>query len=246
MTGLTLPLATKAPASRSSSSMALPPARESNWISTGWTGFLRDAGYRAVSFDNRGHGNSSKSYSEADYAPVKMAGDAAALLRHLGISRAHVIGYSMGARISAFLALQHPELVRTVTFGGLGDGMIYGVGDWDLIAAALLTETPGTVTDPRAAAFRRFADQTGSDRPALAACIARSRELLSAVQIAAIRAPALIAVGTRDDIAGSAKGLAVLMQDARAFDIEGRDHMLAVGDKSFKKAVLDFLRSHPL
>jgi pimeloyl-ACP methyl ester carboxylesterase len=217
-----------------------------NWISTGWTSFLQESGYRAIAFDNRGHGQTSKSYNEEDYSPGKMASDAAALLHHLGISRAHVMGYSMGARISAFLALIHPELVHTLIFGGLGDGMIHGVGDWDPIAAALLTDAPETITDKRGAAFRMFADRTDSDRLALAACIARSRELVTASQLASIHIPALVAVGTLDDIGGSAQGLADAMGNAEAFDIEGRDHMLAVGDRSFKKAALDFLRRHPM
>ncbi len=217
-----------------------------NWISTGWTSFLQESGFRVVTFDNRGHGNTSKSYREEDYAPGKMAGDASALLHHLGILRAHVIGYSMGARISAFLTLEAPELVQTVTFGGLGDGMFNGVGNWDPIAAALLSDAPETIADPRGAAFRKFADQTRSDRLALAACIARSRELITTGQLASIMAPALIGVGTKDDIGGSAQGLAEVMRDATAFDIEGRDHMLAVGDRSFKKAALVFLRRHPI
>ena len=73
-----------------------------NWVSTGWVKTLNDAGYRTVAFDNRGHGASTKSYEPADYTPHKMAGDASALLDHLGIRRAHVMGYSMGARISAY------------------------------------------------------------------------------------------------------------------------------------------------
>jgi pimeloyl-ACP methyl ester carboxylesterase len=136
--------------------------------------------------------------------------------------------------------------VQTVTFGGLGDDMFKGVGDWDLIAAALLSNAPETIIDPRGAAFRKFADQTHSDRRALAACIARSRELVTTGRLASIKAPALIAIGTKDDIGGSAQGLAEIMNNAEAFDIEGRDHMLAVGDRSFKKAVLDHLRRHPI
>jgi pimeloyl-ACP methyl ester carboxylesterase len=58
--------------------------------------------------------------------------------------------------------------------------------------------------------------------------------------MARIEAPTLVAVGTKDDIAGSAEELAALMPDASALDIPGRDHMLAVGDKVFKSAVLDF------
>jgi pimeloyl-ACP methyl ester carboxylesterase len=217
-----------------------------NWVSTGWVKTLNDAGYRAIALDNRGHGASSKSYDTSDYTPQKMAGDAAALLGHLGIGRSHVMGYSMGARISAFLALAEPEKVATLVFGGLGFGMVDGVGDWDPIAAALLADDPATITHPRGKSFRAFADQTRSDRKALAACIETSRELLSEDEVSRITQPTLIAVGTKDDIGGSAEALAGLMPNAVAFAIEGRDHMLAVGDRTFKKRALEFLAAHQI
>ncbi|MEJ6783130.1 alpha/beta fold hydrolase [Aminobacter sp. Piv2-1] len=217
-----------------------------NWVSPGWFKTLTEAGYRAIAFDNRGHGLTSKSYDEADYTPSKMAGDAVALLDHLGIERAHVMGYSMGARVSAFLALAAPERVATLVFGGLGIGMVDGVGDWDPIADALLAADPETITHRRGKSFRAFADQTRSDKRALAACIATSRELLSEDDMARITQPTLVAVGTTDDIGGSAAELAALMPNAESFDIEGRDHMLAVGDRTFKKRVLEFYAEHPL
>jgi pimeloyl-ACP methyl ester carboxylesterase len=217
-----------------------------NWVTPGWIKTLTEAGYRVIAFDNRGHGASSKSYEPEDYRARKMAGDAAALLDHLGIPRAHVMGYSMGARIAAFMAIDYPEKVATVVFGGLGEGMVKGVGDWDPIADALLAEDPSSVTDARGRMFRTFADQTKSDRRALAACIQTSRDLIGADEIADIYQPALVAVGTTDDIAGSPSKLAELMPHGEAFAIEGRDHMLSVGDRTFKKRVLEFLREHPI
>ena len=212
-----------------------------NWVYPGWLKTLGDAGYRVVAFDNRGHGASSKPYDASVYHPHQMAGDAAALLAHLGIGEAHVMGYSMGARVSAFLALHHPHRVRSLVFGGLGIGMVTGVGDWDPIADALLAPSLEDVTHARGRMFRAFADQTKSDRQALAACISTSRDLLSTEDVGRIDVPVLIGVGTKDDIAGSAQELAALMPHARALDIPGRDHMLAVGDRVFKKAVLEFL-----
>lgn len=217
-----------------------------NWVGPGWIKTLTGAGYRAIAFDHRGHGSSSKSYDEADYTPSKMAGDAAALLDHLDIEKAHVFGYSMGARVAAFLALEGPERVATLILGGLGYGMVDGVGDWDPIADALTAEDPATVTHPRGKMFRAFADQTKSDRTALAACIATSRELLSEDDIGRISQPTLVAIGTKDDIAGSAQKLAALLPAGEAFDIEGRDHMLSVGDRAFKAKALQFLKDHPI
>ncbi|MCG7505165.1 alpha/beta fold hydrolase [Mesorhizobium retamae] len=217
-----------------------------NWVSPGWFKTLNDAGYRAIAFDHRGHGASTKSYEGADYTPDKMASDAAALLDHLGIERAHVMGYSMGARVSAFLALSDPDKVATLVLGGLGIGMVDGVGDWDPIAEALMAPDASAITHRRGKMFRSFADQTRSDRQALAACIVTSRELLSEDEVSRIAQPTLVAVGTTDDIAGSADDLAALMPNAEAFHIEGRDHMLSVGDRTFKKRVLEFYAEHPL
>jgi len=139
-----------------------------------------------------------------------------------------------------------PQLVASLIFGGLGVGMVDGVGDWDPIAEALLADDPASVTSPRGRTFRMFADQTKSDRQALAACIETSRELLSEADVSRITQPTLVAVGTRDDIGGSAEALAALMPNAVAFAVEGRDHMLAVGDRTFKKRALEFLAAHPI
>ena len=212
-----------------------------NWEAPGWLATLNDAGYRTIAMDNRGHGHSTKSHSPKDYHPAAMAGDAIALLDHLGIESTHVMGYSMGARISAFLAIQAPYRVRSLVFGGLGDGMVKGVGDWDPIADALLAPDPATITHARGAAFRKFADQTKSDRLALAACIQTSRDLVDAKDLRKLAMPVLVATGSLDDISGDPFELAALMPDAGGFVIDGRDHMMAVGDRSFKKAVLAFL-----
>lgn len=213
-----------------------------NWVQPGWLRTLSDAGRRIVAIDNRGHGGSAKPHDPAAYHPSAMAGDAKALLDHLGIGRADVMGYSMGARISAFLALEHGERVRSLVWGGLGIGLVHGVGEWDPIADALLAASLDDVTHERGRMFRAFADKTGSDRLALAACITSNRVLVTEGQAAHIGQPVLIAVGTRDDIAGSPYDLADLLPDARAIDIPNRDHMLAVGDRAFKAAVLEFYR----
>ena len=212
-----------------------------NWEAPGWISTLNEAGYRTIAIDNRGHGHSSKSHDPEDYHRSAMAGDALALLDHLGLTDAHVMGYSMGARISAFLAMAAPHRVRSLVFGGLGDGMVKGVGDWDPIADALLASDPASITHARGAAFRKFADQTKSDRLALAACIQTSRDLVKPQDLRLLNIPVLVAAGSLDDISGDPFELAAMMPDAGGFVIEGRDHMMAGGDRSFKRAVLAFL-----
>jgi pimeloyl-ACP methyl ester carboxylesterase len=215
--------------------------REVNWKYPGWVATLTGAGRRAIALDNRGHGESTKLYDPADYHTGKMADDARALLDHLKIERADVFGYSMGARITAFLAAAHPDRVRAIILGGLGYKLIDGVGLPESIAEALEAPSLANVTDPTGRTFRAFADQTRSDRRALAACIRGSRQVMSVDEVSRIATPALVAVGTKDDVAGPADKLAAVMRNARSLAIPDRDHMLAVGDKSFKTAVLQFL-----
>ena len=135
-----------------------------NWIETGWTDTLVEAGYRAITIDNRGHGQSAKLYDAEAYHPAKMAEDSRALLDHLGIERAAVFGYSMGARIAAFLALAHPDRVAVGVWGGMGLNLVTGLSDSDEIIAALLAPHLADVKSRTGRQFRIFADRTGADK----------------------------------------------------------------------------------
>jgi pimeloyl-ACP methyl ester carboxylesterase len=215
--------------------------KEVNWVQPGWVSTLNRAGRRTVALDNRGHGASSKLYDPAAYHSAAMADDVRALLDHLKIERADIMGYSMGARITAFLAVKHAYRVRSAILGGLGIHLVEGIGLPESIAEALEADSLADINDPTGQAFRAFAEQTKSDLRALAACIRGSRQTLTREEVAAIRAPVLVAVGTRDLVAGSAQALAALIPGARALDIPNRDHMLAVGDKVYTEGVVDFL-----
>jgi pimeloyl-ACP methyl ester carboxylesterase len=220
-------------------------SKEVNWVAPGWVATLTKAGRRVVALDDRGHGVSTKLYEPEAYDTNVMAGDVRALLDHLGIARADVMGYSMGARIGAFLALSDPGRVRSLVLGGLGVHLVDGVGLPESIAEALEAPSLADVTDPEGRMFRAFADQTKSDRRALAACIRGSRQTLTREQAGVLAMPVLVAVGTADDVAGSAAALAALIPGAQALDIPGRNHMLAVGDRLFKSGVLAFLEARP-
>ena len=214
-----------------------------NWVSTGWVRDLTTAGYRVVAFDNRGHGRSAKLYDPTQYSTAIMAHDAHGLLDHLEIAKAHVIGYSMGARIAAVLALTWPQQVASLIFGGLGANMVRPMAGTGPIAQALLAPRIEDVTNATARTFRAFAEQTGSDLQALAACVRSMREPVAHDEIGRISCPVLIAVGERDVIAGPPGALAELIPGARAFEIANRDHMKAVGDASFKQAAVEFLNA---
>jgi pimeloyl-ACP methyl ester carboxylesterase len=212
-----------------------------NWVNTQWVKVLNRAGYRVIAVDNRGHGQSEKLYDPAAYHSALMARDVVNLLDELGLAKADIMGYSMGARITAHVALHHPERVRSAMLGGLGIHLVEGVGLPLGIADAMEAPSVDGLIDPMQRMFRAFAEQTGSDLKALAACIRGSRQVLSAEEVAQITVPVLISVGTNDPVAGDPHPLGALFPNAKVFDIEGRDHNLAVGDRSHKEAVLAFL-----
>lgn len=75
--------------------------------------------YQVIGIDNRGHGKSEKPL-DADMYGQEMVRDSIRLLDHLGIEKAHVAGYSMGAIITGKMLTTHPERMQTAMLGGAG------------------------------------------------------------------------------------------------------------------------------
>ena len=216
-----------------------------NWRSTGWMAAITGSGRRAIAPDNRGHGRSRKFYDPADYRTEAMAEDTIGLLDRLGVRRADVIGYSMGARIGAAMALRDPGLVRSLVMAGIGIDLIAGNPNADAIAAALEADAPMPEigeTERGSAASRngRAATVPRSQPP----CEVR-RGGVSARSLEGLAVPVLLATGSADKLAGSVAELAEHIPGAEILVIEGKDHMQAVGDRGFKAGVLDFLRRRP-
>jgi pimeloyl-ACP methyl ester carboxylesterase len=174
-----------------------------------------------------------------------MAEDCRRLLDHLDIERADVMGYSMGARIAAFLAKAHPERTRSMILGGLGHHLIDGAGLPLGIADAMEAPSIDDLMTPNQRLFRSFAEATKSDLRAMAACIRGARQLLKESEARQIGVPVLVATGTEDEVAGDPHKLAAMFPAGQALDIVGRDHNRAVGDPIYKKGVLKFLAQRP-
>jgi pimeloyl-ACP methyl ester carboxylesterase len=216
-----------------------------NWVFPQWVKTLTGAGRRVIAFDSRGHGQSEKLYRPEDYTIALMAEDARRLLDHLGIARADVMGYSMGARIATVLALSHPDRVRSLVIGGMSDKLVSSAGLGPEIAEAMESPAAKDLKDEGAKMFRVFAEATRGDLKALAACARGARLKVSAAELGRLHLPVLVAVGTKDEIAGDPHRLAALIPGARALPIPDRDHNRSVGDPVFKKAVVGFLESRP-
>lgn len=99
--------------------------------------------FQVITFDNRGVGETDLP-PEPVYTTGQMAEDAAGLLRHLKIPRAHVMGASMGGTIAMELALRHPKLVRSLTLActwAEGDGrFLHTIESWMSLASRVPIE----------------------------------------------------------------------------------------------------------
>jgi pimeloyl-ACP methyl ester carboxylesterase len=216
-----------------------------NWTGTTWVGALVKAGYRVIAFDHRGHGQSEKIYDTARYTIRDMAGDALALLDHLNIPRADLVGYSMGARVAGLISIEHPERARSLVIGGMGGRLFTGVSKSEEIAQALEAPHRNDVTDEYTRTFRVFAESTKGDLKALAAVSRSPRLPLTREMLAQIKCPTLVAVGTLDVVAGDPHELAAAIPGAQVLEITDRDHNRSVGDKIFKDGVIAFLKGRP-
>jgi pimeloyl-ACP methyl ester carboxylesterase len=216
-----------------------------NWRLTGWYELLRHAGYRAIAPDARGHGASARPTDPAAYRPDGIAGDVVRLLDHLGLRRAHLFGYSMGARNAAWLLANRPARFLSGVVAGAGMNLLH-VDDparWTSRGFHLTADNRRTTSlaVPGFEALYGHAARRGGSLGALAACLLGAFPSMREAELARIRAPTLVICGARDTLAGSPLPLAEAIPGARAVVVPGRSHVSVVGDAFFKGAVLGFL-----
>jgi pimeloyl-ACP methyl ester carboxylesterase len=217
-----------------------------NWEIPGWYEALAPK-YRVIAMDCRGHGLSEKPHDKEHYGTDTMAADVIRLLDHLGIRRSLLMGYSMGARISLEVIMKYPERIRAAVLGGIGTGLggMAEPGRREGIVKALLAEKLEDVINPVARQFRQFAEANRNDLNALAACMAGDRPAIGRAELASIRVPVMVVIGTKDTLVGSADELAAAIAGAQLVKLEGRDHLNAPGDKRYKEAVAKFFAGAP-
>jgi pimeloyl-ACP methyl ester carboxylesterase len=230
-----------------------------------WLYQVRDLSphYRVVTFDNRGVGESDVPETPV-YPTSQMADDAAGLLDHLGIKRAHVIGASMGGTIAQELALRRPKLVRSLVLActwARGDGrFVRTIQSWvslsrkvsleerlrdvlyPMVYSPAFFERPGALEESlsRALGYPFPTTLEGLERQA--------RGLLEwngsrVKDLARIRVPTLVLVG-RDDILtppAFSRDLARRIPKAKLRILPGGHGFFVEETGAFNKAVLGFL-----
>ena len=215
--------------------------RSENWKRLGWYAAFERKGYRIIALDCRGHGESAKPHDPQAYSRDAMIGDIVALMDQLCVTRADLMGFSMGARLALATALAHPARIDHLVLGGIGGRIFEPSADPGAMAAAMMAEDPETISEPLLRSFRHFADDQGEDHQALAACSESRGDAVMPGMLAALNIPTLIVAGVRDDLAGDPEELAAAIPGARAVALPGCDHFSAIPHALFKASVFDFL-----
>jgi pimeloyl-ACP methyl ester carboxylesterase len=214
--------------------------RHENWQRMGWYDAIAGKGLRGFALDCRGHGESAKPHDPAQYDRQAMAQDLFRLLDHVGVERAHLLGFSMGAHIALAAALADEGRIDHLVVAGVGGRIFEPPRDPDGMARAMEADSPDAIADPMLRSFRQFADEQKEDRLALAACSRAPRAAITADALSAIRRPTLVIAGARDQLAGPPQGLADAIAGAKAVSLPGCDHFSMIAHGLFKASVFDF------
>jgi pimeloyl-ACP methyl ester carboxylesterase len=215
--------------------------RDEGWKRTGWYAAFERRGQRVIAPDMRGHGRSGKPHDPAAYAPERRLADLTELLDRLGVERADVVGYSMGARLALSLAISAPQRVDQLVVGGIGERLFTPSPRDDAMGRAMEADDPATIPEPMLQSFRHFADEQGEDRLALAAASRAESLTLTTDELFVINAPTLVVAGGRDALAGDPEGLARHIRGAKSVTLQGCDHFNAIPHAMLKATVFDFL-----
>lgn len=243
----------------------------------GWLGNLRmwdfqaqalAGGYRVVRCDMRGFGRSTTEHVEFAYWA-----DVAALLDHLGVDRAHVVGQSFGGTIALDLALARPACVATLTSvaGGISgyrpdldlkqDNVPWGDLDrlWDEKKWVELAELETRVWvdgwgRPTTRVAQELRDRIKGD--VLSTYQAENEEGLprpleprAADRLGELTVPVLVMIGTLDEARSRATAahLVASVSESRPVEVDGVAHMIPLeAPERVTEALRDFIQDHPI
>ena len=231
---------------------------------SGWAmqvGEFAAAGYRVVTFDNRGVGKSSR--PPGPYSSRQMAQDIKGLVTAVGVSRFHLVGVSMGGVIAQEYALAFPHDLQSVVLANTyakADPYSYAGFDlWSAVAEAAgmpmmmrvqapWVFSPEFYTEQPDQLAQILGDMERSPQP-VAAFSAQIAALLShdcVERLSSLGTPALVLVASGDIIIRPAlsRRLYQGLPAATWAEVPGGHAAFVENPAPWNRAVLDFIGQH--
>jgi pimeloyl-ACP methyl ester carboxylesterase len=160
------------------------------------------------------------------------------------VHAADLLAFSMGAGVALRLAMDHPERVRRLALGGIGDAAIRGLHDQELVGAlvdALRKPDAALVPPGPAREVRVFADAAPNDLHALAALPARGGWPGDLEDPVPVEAPVLLVIAREDQFMRGHARLLELLPNAEVLELSQVTHGGIVRDAGARERVLQFL-----
>ena len=210
-----------------------------NWVATGWVRDLLRAGLRVIAYDQRGHGASGKPHESSAYTMTQLVADLETVIDTWLLDDVAYLGYSLGARVGWFGAIEVPHHVTRAVLGGISDGDLSG---FDLDAARRRARDGSAISDRLTNAYVAVAERNpANDIEALIALIGGMRGDLVLDAAETPQQPVLFATGADDPILGVSRELAAATPRAEFLEIPGRNHFNAPTAGDFRRAGVEFL-----
>jgi len=217
-----------------------------NFAGFGWVERLGSQGLQVIGMDFLGHGKSDKSRDPSSYGSKKLANDVVLLMDHLGLTRASLVGFSLGSVIALHLLHSHPERFNRSVLIATGDGLIglppYSMAEVapKLAEALRYPEFPAHLPK-HVSAYWNFATKVGGDRLASEAAARAECPPATSEQLAGVASPVLVISGERDPVLGQGPLLSQALPHGQYLQIPDADHFnLAVSEQA-QVAVAKFL-----
>ncbi len=227
-----------------------------NWVQPGIFHALAKK-YRVVAFDLRGHAHSGKPHNPSDYG-IELVEDIVRLMDHLGIQKAHVVGYSMGGFIALKMAVMHPERMLSVVpcgsgwtpdpdrdlafLGTLADSIERGEGYGPLLERLQPLGKP--VSAPRRMLVAAVMSLK-NDGQAITAILRSAHQLrVTEDALRNNRLPALSLVGARDPLKPLADQMCAVMANIREVVIPNADHFSTLSKPGYLAELEKFLAAN--
>jgi pimeloyl-ACP methyl ester carboxylesterase len=212
-----------------------------NWVVTGWVRDLTAAGLRVVAIDQRGHGASDKPHEPGAYAIPQLVADLETVIDTYLLDDVALLGYSLGARVGWFGAIELPHHVARAVLGGLSDG---DLSTFDLDAARRHARDGSPIEHPLTNAYVTMAERTaGNDIEALVALVEGMRGGAVPDAGETPQQPLLVATGSEDPVLELSRRFAAAAPHAEFLEIPGRHHFNAPTSGEFRRAGVEFLRA---